>query len=309
MIAPSTGGALHAYHCYGFDLVSNLPLPHLPAGRSTNSNVTVDFVETAGPIVAAPIDVSDRLARIAIPGWARFEVRDGRQIRIEASLAATREAGLLLLGAPLAALLYQRGQTVVRGGVVSRGDRQVLLIGAGGSGVSTLLATLLEQGWDVQCDALVAIDRTADGPITALPGLPSLKLWRDASERLGEVRGLDECVRAGSSCRWVRFDERHIGRRVNPTCVVELGLWNRGLLAETLSRRHGLERLLGCRYHPVYGGRLSAARDFATLTALAGSIRIGRLLRSWRPFDPRAQLEPFADLTDRLHDRSGGWAA
>ena len=306
MTAVSTAVERHAYRGYGLELVSGLPLPQLQlaTGTSADVDVTVDFVENGGPFNAVPIDVSESIARISIPGWAHFEVRDGRHIRIEAPVTAARDAGLFLLGAPLAALLYQRGLAVVRGGIVCRGDRRVLLIGHGGSGVSTLLAALLEQEWQVQCDSFVAIDQAADGSVTALPGLPVLKLWRDACERLGNVRGLDDSVRAGSSCHWVRLGERHVSRSVNPTCVIEVGFWNRDLLAETLPRRAGLVRLMGCRYHPGYGGRSSHARQFSIFTALASSVRIGRLRRPWLPFDPRAQIGPFADLLDRLHDGS-----
>jgi len=71
-----------------------------------------------------------------------------------------------------------------------------------------------------------------------------------------------------------------------------------------LSRRTGLERLLSCRYHPCYAGAGAIGRQFTIFTTLAASNRIGRLCRPWHPFDPRAQLEPFFNLTDRLHDRA-----
>jgi hypothetical protein len=295
----------HAYQGYGLDLVSSLPLPFLPpaSGISANENITVDFVASNGPFATAPIEMSDRLARVSIPGWARFEVRDGSHIQVEAPPAATREAGLFLLGAPLAALLYQRGLTVLRGGIASQGDRRVLLIGNGG--VSTLLAALLEEGWQVHCDAVVAMRQAPDASVTALSGFPVLKLWRDACDGLGEVRGLGEPVRAGSSCRWVRLGDRYAGQAVTPTCIIELGLWNRDLQVEILSRRTGLESLLRSRYHPEYASRSALPRHFAMCTALAGSVRIGRLRRPWLPFDPRTQLRPFAELMDQLHMRAG----
>jgi len=73
----------HTYRVYGLELASSLALPFPAVDASGDEDVTIDFVDRADSIAAAPIDVSERLARIAIPGWARFEVRDGRHIRVE----------------------------------------------------------------------------------------------------------------------------------------------------------------------------------------------------------------------------------
>jgi hypothetical protein len=69
----------------------------------------------------------------------------------------------------------------------------IALLGESGAGKSTLCAQLATQGRIVSDDSLSL--RVTDEAILALPGYPSLRLWRDAVESLGDdARGLERAT-------------------------------------------------------------------------------------------------------------------
>jgi hypothetical protein len=68
---------------------------------------------------------------------------------------------------------------------VAREGAAVVVAGASGAGKSTLVARLLDAGWRLLSDDVVAIRLAPDGTPWVLPGPPHYRLCRDASLRLG----------------------------------------------------------------------------------------------------------------------------
>jgi hypothetical protein len=86
-----------------------------------------------------------------------------------------------LLGSAFGALLIQRGLLVLHGNALERDGRAIVCLGASGAGKSTLACALMQQGWRLLADDLVAI--TPEGMV--LPGIPRIKLWEDAARSFG----------------------------------------------------------------------------------------------------------------------------
>lgn len=119
---------------------------------------------------------------LEVPGIAHYLVERGAQVSIDPSPGADAAAvRLFLLGPVIAALLAQRGLTVLRGAAVRVGDRCMVCAGVSGSGKSTVAAALMLRGHQILADDVVAVD--AQGRV--LPGLARLKLWADAARALG----------------------------------------------------------------------------------------------------------------------------
>jgi hypothetical protein len=113
-------------------------------------------------------------------------VRDGHRVTVDPGDAPTPERAVrALLPGLLAALLQQRGLLVLHASAVAREDNAVVVAGASGAGKSTLVARLLDAGWRLLSDDVVAIRLAPDGTPSVLPGPPHYRLCRDASLRLG----------------------------------------------------------------------------------------------------------------------------
>jgi hypothetical protein len=121
--------------------------------------------------------------RLEVEGVARFRVSDGERIAFEPWSGEGHPWDLrtFLLGSAVGALLIQRGMLVLHGNALEKDGRAIVGLGPSGAGKSTTAYALMEQGWRLLADDLVAI--TADGLV--LPGIPRIKLWHDAALAFG----------------------------------------------------------------------------------------------------------------------------
>ena len=69
--------------------------------------------------------------------------------------------------------------------------------GRSGIGKSTLAAHFAARGYAILCDDVCVVSFAADGRPMAWPGLPRLKLWRDAAEAFGHDPGVLDRAIAG----------------------------------------------------------------------------------------------------------------
>jgi len=178
----------HHYRLSGLTVASDWGFPELPpAEASATPNVVIRQGEVPaeglpggtplGPFLqTAP----DRLW-LTVPGVVRFQVSQGREILFEPAPGIDAESvRVFLLGSGLGALLFQRGLLVLHGNAIRIGDGALVCVGPSGVGKSTLAATFMRRGFPILADDVVAVDREC----RALPGLPRIKLWRDAADRL-----------------------------------------------------------------------------------------------------------------------------
>ena len=201
-------------------------------------------------------------------------VRDGHHITVDPGDAPTPERAIrALLPGLLAALLQQRGLLVLHASAVAREGAAVVVAGASGAGKSTLVARLLDAGWRLLSDDVVAIRLAPDGTPWVLPGPPHYRLCRDASLRLGLphpepaarkrlVPVRDRAAQGPASLRAIYTLEAHGSARVE---------------AEDL---RGAARP-GSLIAQLYGPSPVAARPalFRQVTAVAARARVRRLRR------------------------------
>lgn len=110
-----------------------------------------------------------------------------------------------LLGSALGAILIQRGMLVMHGNALTKNGEAIVCVGNSGAGKSTLAYALMQLGWDLLADDLVAV--TPDGIV--LPGVQRIKLWKDAVEAFGldpsqltpVQKGFDKFQISGESIR------------------------------------------------------------------------------------------------------------
>ncbi|MCL1629196.1 hypothetical protein M3N55_10670 [Roseibaca sp. V10] len=185
------------YQAYGLTISSEIELPELPQvstlAHPADLSITRDPSLTAAPtgedwVQLSPFAWTAPTAfMLLVPDVAWFLVENGQTIRVapvgDIDMASVR---VFLLGSAIGALLFQRGYLVLHGNAVDMGDACMLCLGVSGAGKSTLAAAFAARGYSVLADDVVAINNVGQ----ALPGIPRIKIWRDAAERL--------CVDTGS---------------------------------------------------------------------------------------------------------------
>jgi hypothetical protein len=121
--------------------------------------------------------------RLTVDKIGQFRVTGGDRIawqRLQPDVC-DQDIRTFLLGSAVGALLIQRGLLVLHGNALEKDGRAVVCMGHSGAGKSTLAYALMQQGWRLLADDLVAI--SPDGLV--LPGIPRIKLWHDAARAFG----------------------------------------------------------------------------------------------------------------------------
>ena len=170
---------VYDYRLFGLSLRSELPLPELgdPA-----SDEAVDVRISIAP----QLEVEDGEQVIAVEGIATFAVIGGRHIIVRPEPGvAPQNVRLYLLGSAMGMLLHQRRVLPLHANAIDIGGRAVAFAGASGLGKSTLALWFADHGRRVVADDVCAIRINGAGRPMASPGIPRLRLWREAIEASG----------------------------------------------------------------------------------------------------------------------------
>jgi hypothetical protein len=100
-------------------------------------------------------------------------------------------------------ICHQRGLLVLHASAVAGDGRAVAFTGCPGAGKSTLAAHCLAAGAELVADDVLVLSFTPQGDVLAHPGMPNVKLWRDALACLGHD---DEGLRPD----WFRAEKFHL---------------------------------------------------------------------------------------------------
>lgn len=180
------------YHTHGLTLNSDMHLPELGPFHPTQAadrdvvRVSVGTIPSSarsdlprhGPhLWAAP----GRML-LEVTGLASFLICEGHHIQVDVAPQADMEiVRHQLLGAVMAALMYQRGLLVLHGSAIRIADRCLVCIGPSGAGKSTLAAGFQRRGYQVLADDMAPIDHTNH----TMPGRRQILLRPDAVHRFG----------------------------------------------------------------------------------------------------------------------------
>lgn len=185
----------HAYTCFGLHIQSALPLPEIsPFVEPADPARPPDAEFVFGTIDATGFDMPPRqglrvdrnTALLTIKDVARYLIREGRQIIIDpVPSASTRSIRLFLLGSAFGVLCHQRGLLPLHANAIVVNGSAVAFAGHSGAGKSTLAAHFQHAGYDVLCDDVCVLSFAEGGRPLAWPGLPRLKLWREAADNFG----------------------------------------------------------------------------------------------------------------------------
>ena len=181
---------LRDYTAWGLRVRSVVSLPFASAARPGRPDVAVRFGKTPPRLPRAvrrnpPVwEAAPGLLLLHVEDVARYLVTDGREIVIEPRGGRHEDLETFLVGPVFAALLQQRGIVTLHAAAVGTDAGAALLLGASGSGKSSLAAALVERGYALLADHVTGVVLDAGGRATALPAFPYLRLWADSLDKL-----------------------------------------------------------------------------------------------------------------------------
>jgi hypothetical protein len=185
---------LHQYSVHGLVIASELELPELePRREMGHAHPDVSFslrslpeFRNACPTPVPHLRNADGDALFDFKDAARYLVRAGREVFIDphegADAASVR---LFLFGSIMGAIFHQRRLLALHASAVAFGDHVVAFTGHQGVGKSTIAAHCVAAGGRLMADDIAVLATDGAGPVIAYPGMPNVKLWRDALTSLG----------------------------------------------------------------------------------------------------------------------------
>jgi hypothetical protein len=193
-------GTLHDYSVFGLHIRSELPLPEL-AVRQTENALAPDVhirIGDAGAVAEAryigpifQVGIDDY--RLEVRNTARYRVRNGIEINVAPFPGSSaRNVRLFLLGTVFGALCQQRRLLPLHASAIEVDGQCVAFAGPSGTGKSTLAAFFHDRGYTVMSDDICVVSLDPQRRPQAWPGIPRLKLWREAADALArDVTTLD----------------------------------------------------------------------------------------------------------------------
>ena len=308
--APGNGHAevSSRYAVFGLVVASDIPLPELPAASGQEA--------TDVRIALGPIDLPEGEpgyfevvggTLMSIPRVGRYLMRGGREIVVEpCPEASARNVRLFLLGSALGALLHQRGLLPLHANAIEIGGAAVAFCGHSGAGKSTIAAWFHDRGHRVMTDDVCVVGFDAAGGAIAYPGIPRLRLWREALEASGRDtasfhRSFDERDKYD-----VPTQRDQPGNPMPLAAVYLLRKADEGSGPAGVQRLFGIdavETLVANTYRGAYLARIGkTAEHLATCVRLARSLPVFAARRRWG-------FEAFEEQALELAAHAGEWAA
>jgi hypothetical protein len=191
MLAPEDSRDGGTYRLFGLNLRSQIGLAGLaPTVEAAAADVDVVFGNVPPGDYPPGYSATDDGTLLSITKVGRYLIRGGREIVVEPARGASeRNLRLFLLGSAIGALLHQRGLLPLHANAIDLGGRAVAFSGHSGAGKSTIAAWFHDRGYPILADDVCVIGFGDSGRVFAFPGIPRLRLWREALEASGRDAG------------------------------------------------------------------------------------------------------------------------
>lgn len=291
------------YSAFGLTWRLPFPCPEMGTPRADSAvdvQVSLGQVPEALPQArdAGPFQqVTPEAVLFSFPGVASYLVQNGDEIIIQPEPGAPEtRLRLFLLGTAAALLLHQRSILPLHASGIRTPHGAVLFTGHSGFGKSTLLATFLERGYAMLTDDVAAIRLDGNGRPLVAPSYPHFKLWADSAELLHKATENLERVRPElekfAVPAAVALDDRPLPLH---TVYVLTPTNEPGLRLEPLQDARKFNVFLDHTWQKMALKRMNRhAEHFRQSVAIANQIRLRRVYRPEKPFQPYA----LADLIE-----------
>lgn len=180
------------YSLFGFTIQSELRLFGLSeTAQAENSQVKIEYttdvpkeLKVEKILLGVNYANSDNEFLFELPKVARYYVSNGTRIQITPLCEASeKEIVFFLMNPVFIILLYQRGFLPFHACAVEKKGKAFLISGAVASGISSLTAGLLIQGFNLLADDLCVLTEK-EGQFFVEPYFNGVSLWRDVVQHL-----------------------------------------------------------------------------------------------------------------------------
>ncbi|HEX5182579.1 MAG TPA: hypothetical protein VFW19_05430 [Allosphingosinicella sp.] len=287
------------YAVFGLAVRSDLRLDELPpATPGAAPDIVISRGATGAPAEGPRgYSASEQGTLLRVPDVGRFLIREGREIVVEPDARAPdHNVRLFLLGSALGALLHQRGLLPLHANAIEMDDKAVAFAGHSGAGKSTIAAWFHDRGHRILTDDVCVIGFGAKGRALAYPGIPRLRLWREALEATGRDAG--EYSRSFDSMD--KYDVPSERRALAPLPLAAIYLLRRaeeeaesGLSIERLQGVDGVETIVSNTYRGAYLKTIGRTGEhLAACLRVARQVPVFRAARLWGfdRFDAQAEV-------------------
>jgi len=307
---PRGTALFHHYRLFGLVLRSEIELPELDPvreGARAKADITI-LIDRLPAIEGERHDgfaIAKEGAILNVPGAARYLISGGDRIAVDPDpLGSERHMRLYLLGSAIGALLHQRALLPLHANAIGiAANRAVAFLGPSGAGKSTMAAWFHDRGYRVLADdvCVVTIDPAA-GPM-AHPGIPRLRLWRDALEATGRDAA-DHDLSFDDAEKYNVPTRSGGGERLKLAAAYLLGApepENSCFAIDPLAGLDAVEALVANTYRGGYIPMLEGeAAHLAACLAIARAIPVFRVRRVWGKAGFEDQMERLAAHVEAL---------
>ncbi len=176
------------YKAFGLRISSELHIPELSAAYDDEADVWIRFVDLSNwkqRLHNRNLIVEHNVLVVHVAGVAVFAVEEGRRIGISPEANADVEImRQCVTSTCMAAILLQRGMLALHGSAVMIEGSAYAIVGVSGAGKSTLAAALMQRGYSLLSDEIIAVSLSGGSPVVT-PSYPAQYLWSDSLQRLG----------------------------------------------------------------------------------------------------------------------------
>jgi hypothetical protein len=290
------------YRLFGLNLRSEIDLAGLaPKVEAGAADVEIGLGSLPSGEFPPGYSTTPEGTMLTVTKVGRYLIRDGREIVIEpAAGASERNLRLFLLGSAIGALLHQRGLLPLHANAIDLGGRAVAFSGHSGAGKSTIAAWFHDRGYPILADDVCVIGFDEAGHALAHPGIPRLRLWREALEATGRDTGAYD----RSFDDMDKYDvPTGMGSQIEPVPLAAIYLLRKadGLGDIAIERLTGVEAVETLMSNTYRGGYLKTigrtAEHLAACLRVVRAVPVFRAQRLWG-------FERFDEQARQLHDHA-----
>ena len=177
----------YCYKVFGLKIVCDIELPELMEDTSREvPDVTINKDHLLdiwlGTVKNKQVFIVERnLIMFKVPELAIFRIQDGNRINYSPLIEGNNDQiRLYILGTCMGALLNQRNMLPLHGSAVAINGKAYAIVGDSGAGKSTLASALINKGFPLLTDDVIALKNNKDGHPLVLPAYPQQKLWENS---------------------------------------------------------------------------------------------------------------------------------
>ncbi len=232
-----------------------------------------------------------------IESAGRFSVKDGREIIVDPVPGVeTKMLRLFLLGSALGCIIHQRGLLPLHANAFLHKGAAVMVMANSGTGKSTLAAAMKNKGCTILSDDVCAV-QVESGKIPRIyPGIPQIKLWKDAAEHLGEDTSAMQRVMLHAEKYALPVRASHCGHSAPIKALYVLEIHNEA--SPHITGLMPIEKIDALRNHTYRKGMVNklgiTSANLKACADLAKDVRIQRISRPKNGF----LLNELADMLE-----------